>query len=586
MGTGQTLCAACGHPLAEGAMFCGQCGTTRLPGEARLPLASTEVPSRVGAQTLLQMARPAPAAPPDEPRVQAPGPPVRAMQKTMLGMPTLTPEQARDLGSTSPHLPVPSQSPLNRTMVGVAMPGIAPTRPPSETAPPPAILSQSAPVTPPHHPPRQNLSLTVPLQVSYVPPPEPLRELLAPPPPHIVRRRGGLSLAGAALLTGAILLAGGVALAVFWRGAPPIGGQPRTTPDGKDVLHLVCDPKSCKDGTVVALGGSKTSFMAGEANLLLLAPLQVGDNTLELMVDRPGMGRDEMVRLVVPVAYRVSADISTMSGPRPAITVRIQARPGSEATVDGKPVKLDSGGAGMVAIDESAATEGPADESRVVSVDVPYTVATGGHAPESGTVSARAAVAPLRVDAPGASAIVEEDKVLVAGRAARGAAVTVAGNPVTVAPDGAFETMVPLPAEGDVKLDVRGGTGTLVPRTVHVAVSRVASLAEAARAFEQQKPLGYDAVMSDVAGKIGQPVVVDGEVLEARGAGHRTLALVDDRRGCAASPCLTRVVVGRDLALVRGERLRAYGRVARAFTTPSGRTIPEVESLFVLPTKR
>ena len=62
--------------------------------------------------------------------------------------------------------------------------------------------------------------------------------------------------------------------------------------------------------------------------------------------------------------------------------------------------------------------------------------------------------------------------------------------------------------------------------------------------------------------------------------------LVDDKRGCAKGPCLARVVIGRDLALVRGDGLRAYGTVARAFTTPGGQTVPEIESQFVLRTKR
>jgi hypothetical protein len=123
-----------------------------------------------------------------------------------------------------------------------------------------------------------------------------------------------------------------------------------------------------------------------------------------------------------------------------------------------------------------------------------------------------------------------------------------------------------------------------MPRTVHIAVSRVAHLADAAKAFEQQpqKPLGYDAVLADLVGKTGQSIVVEGPVVESRGSGHRTLALVDDRRGCAKGPCLTRVVIGRDVTLTRGQLLKAYGVVARGFATPAGQTVPEVESAFVL----
>ena len=127
-------------------------------------------------------------------------------------------------------------------------------------------------------------------------------------------------------------------------------------------------------------------------------------------------------------------------------------------------------------------------------------------------MSARVAVAPLRVDAPGTRAVVDEDKVLVAGRAAKGASVTVDGAAVTVGPDGAFETTVPLRGRrATTRSRCAAAAGALMPRTVHVAVTRVASLADAAKEFEQQKPLGYDAAMSDIAGKTGQPIVVDGD---------------------------------------------------------------------------
>jgi hypothetical protein len=302
------------------------------------------------------------------------------------------------------------------------------------------------------------------------------------------------------------------------------------------------------------------------------------------------MGRDEVVKLIVPVAYRVSADVTTMSSPHPSITIRVEAHPGAQVTLDGKPVALDAKGAGAYAIDEAATTEGPADESRVVSVDVPYVVTPPstekGAAPQKGTVSARVAVAPLRVDAPGPRIVLEEDKVLVAGRAAKGSTVTVDGATVTVGPDGAFETFVALPSPGDRTIDVRGGTAQLMPRVVHVAVSRVASLADAAKAFEDQKPIGYDAAMADILGKTGQAIVVEGDVQEARGMAHKTLALVDDKRGCAKGPCWVRVVVGRDLPLVHGDHVKAYGVVARPFTTPAGQTVPEVESAFVLRNKR
>jgi hypothetical protein len=634
-------CVQCGQLLVAGTQFCGQCGATQprpsvSPGTPVAPAMQAPQPA-FGARTVMQLSpSPAPgpgaaqaAAPAPLPLSPAPSPPAasppsaasasRPLHQTMLGfggpLPGGAPQSAPGGGSlpaltqpltpptgpaaafpaltqqltppsaplAGPVAPGPRPGAINKTMIGVAVPGIAPTAPPDQDAPP-----GRAPIPAPAPQPQRPLALTMPLQVQYVPPPDPLQELPVPAPPRIVQSKRGFPLAAVGLTMGVLVLVGGVVLAVLWKGSPPITGQPRATPEGRDVLHLVCDPKSCKDGTVVTLDGAKATFAQGEADLTLAAPLHVGDNDLRLAVDRPGMGRDETVKLVVPVAYRVSADVSTMSGPKPAITVRVAAHTGADVTVDGKPVTLDASGAAAYAIDESVAADGPADESRVVSVDVPYTVTTQGRT-DKGTVSARVAVAPLRVDAPGVRAIVEDDKTTIAGRAAKGATVTVDGNPVTLGADGSFSTTVPLPSLGDRTIDVRGGTAgaaPMSPRTVHVVVTRVASLADAAKTFEQQKTIGYDAAMANITGSAGQPIVVEGAVVESRASGPKTIVLVDDKRGCAKGPCLTRVVVGREMPLARGDVLRAYGIVARGFTTPAQQTVPEVEAAFAIKAKR
>jgi hypothetical protein len=156
------------------------------------------------------------------------------------------------------------------------------------------------------------------------------------------------------------------------------------------------------------------------------------------------------------------------------------------------------------------------------------------------------------------------------------------GASVPVGPEGTFETTVPLAALGDRVVEVRASTPTLTQRTVHASVTRVVSLAEAAKQFERLQPIGYDTALSDVAARTGQPIVVRGRVLDARSSAHRTLVLVDDKRGCAKGPCLARVIVGRDMALGHGDWLTAYGTVARAFTASAGQTVPEIEAQFVI----
>jgi hypothetical protein len=646
------VCVQCGQPLAEGSRFCGQCGATQpQPGARTLPSAGTQ-PAQVGQggqgalgatmldqgppaflqATVLGAASPLPSSPgmpvapvappgpapagagaaastaPGTPTAKhtmlgmaspfaapaaaaspapAPAPaPAPVAHKTMLGV--ASPLGAMPYGAPAPA-PVPAPAPAqvaHKTMLGVASPISAPTASaPGASAVPAPAPSSPAPVVPP----KRGPAATQMLQVAYAPPPAPLEELKAPPPPVVVKK-SGVPLAMVALIAGGLLLVGGVTIALLWKSAPPMTAQARSAADGSDLLHLTCDARSCPDGTTAALGASKATFAGGQADLPVPTPLHLGDNDLSLLVDRPGMGRDETMKFVVPVAYRVRADVTTMSSPRPSITVRVEARPGTDVKVDGKPVALDPNGAGAYVVDESAAGEGAADESRVVSLDLPYAItppAASKVPPENGTVSARVAISPLRVDAPGPIAVVEDDHVLIAGRGPKGASVTVDGNVVTVAADGSFETTVPLPNQGDHVAEVRGGTPALMPRTVHVTVTRVASLADAAKAFEQSRqPIGYDVAMSDIAGKTGQPIVVEGPVLESRASGHRTLVLVDDRRGCKKGPCHARVVVGRDLALAPGDVLHAYGTVARGFTTPQGQTVPEIDSQFALRTKK
>ena len=45
----------------------------------------------------------------------------------------------------------------------------------------------------------------------------------------------------------------------------------------------------------------------------------IGDNTLDVALDRPNMGRDEALQLKVPVQYRVRGDFSSLKAEKPEI---------------------------------------------------------------------------------------------------------------------------------------------------------------------------------------------------------------------------------------------------------------------------
>jgi hypothetical protein len=458
------------------------------------------------------------------------------------------------------------------TMVGVAAPGIAPLNP-----------GVASPSQPPHGGMMSQLASTAPAAgPSIVPMPPPF--VADEPIPEAPRRKHkkGVPIGVVAAIVGGIVLVGGGLIALLYRGAPPISAHPKLDAQGNEALHLRC--ASCKDGTVAELNGAKTTFHANEADLGLTKPLDVGDNAIALNVRRPGASHDDVVSLVVPVAFRIRADLSDIGAKPPVITVRVGAAPGAEVNVDGKPLTLDATGHGAYALDVSADTEGLTEELRVIDRKIPYTVALKGAAPESGVVSARVAVVPVRLDSPSSHAVIDGASFVVAGQTQAGGSVTINDQPVTMSPDGTFAQTLAASAPGEVPVDIRAVAPSRAPRTAHLTVKRVASLEAEARAADATPLLGYDAVAADIGAKIGQRVVIAGEVLESRASGHQVIALIDDHHGCAKGPCLARVTAGDDaVKLPRGAAVRAYGRVTRAVTTSNGKTVPEVEADFVVP---
>jgi len=464
----------------------------------------------------------------------------------------------------------------HKTLLGMALPGIAPAQPGAHAP----DNSAAVPAQPRARMPSVG-ERTVRLQVPYVPPPAPLKDMPAPTM-ALIRPRRGLPLGPvAAAAAGLVVLVGAILFAVFGQ-ATTITAQPHVSAEGRDVLRLTCDRGRCRDGTIASIGDARSTFASGECELTLPAPLELGDNTLQLSLYRDGSSRSESIRLVVSLAYRINVDLSTMQSAKPAITVRVKARPSTVVTVGNTNVTLDDKGLGAYVLDESASTLGPAEQSRIISADVPYAVTPSGRAPERGTVTARVSVAPLSVDAPVVNSVVEDDDVVVAGRAAKGASVTVDGAVASVNADGSFESTVHLDGLGKRSFDVRSGTNALAPRTIHLDVTRVNKLADSAREFEALGCVGYDDVLGQLATRTGQPIVVDGKVLDLRVGGHRTMALVDDRRGCTKERCYARVIIARDTSLTNGQSVRAYGHVVRAFSMPGGQSVPEVEAAFTI----
>jgi hypothetical protein len=476
------------------------------------------------------------------------------------------------------------------TMLGLAVPGVAPLAAtmPLDGGPAPVGLSPAnQDALGARKPVRGKLANTALSDMAYLPPPAPYVDDVPMPAAPPVRSRSGVPLTlVAAVVSGLVLLVGGAVLFLY-RSAPPLTAKPQLDAQDNEVLHLQCE--SCADGTTVTLDGAKATFRANQTDLALAVPLKVGNNDVALTLDRPGAGRDEQVKLVVPLAFRIRADLSQIDAKPPTILVRVAAAPGSDVTVDKKPLTLDSSGTGSYAIDVSADTDGPTEDVRLIDRRIDYTITAPAHAaakgvaPSSGQVTARVAVVPLRVDAPGAHAIVDGASFTIAGQTLAGGTVSVDGQPATVQPDGSFVATHAATTD-PASIEIRASAPTHAPRSAHVTVKRTTSFEAEAKAAEQTAPplLTYDQIAPDIASKVGQRAVIAGEVLEApRVAGHQAIVLVSDTRACKAGPCLARVIASEDVKLARGQSVRAYGTVTRAVTTSTGKTVPELQADFV-----
>jgi hypothetical protein len=539
------------------------------PGALAPPPPGQQAKPLVGGhkQTVLGMAMAPPvAAPPLAPAAPPPvDPGVLDKKRTMLGVaiPGIAP-----LSASAPAAEPRSNRGPSSTMLGVAMPGIAPVRA-TEGAPayrpPPASAPRPAPVV--------------------LPRPAPLvdDEPAVGPVPRLDRRGVPLAFVAGAVL--ALVLGFGAAVAFLWKGQSLLV-TPRLDDKGNDQLHLVCE--GCPDDTTAQLGKVKATFQGKQADLTLPTPLQVGDNSLSIWLDRPRLGRDEEVKVVVPIAFRIKADLSSLTGAQPAVIVQVQAVKGTVVRVDDKPVTLDSTGKGTYSLDVSAQTNGWSDDVRLIDQAIPYTIVSSAdptHLPseQRGSLAVRAGIASLHLDAPGPSPVIETGTFRIAGRTVKGGTVTVNGQPVSMDPDGSFTRSYDAAAVGDIPVEVRADGPQLASRTAHFTVKRVAHLSDEAKARERSPWVGFDAMAS--AGNVGKAAIVEGDVVEARSASSQVVALVDDTRGCARAAgvaCLVRVVYGGDEPLAHGDHVRVYGRVTSAPKPTDARPVPEVAADFVV----
>lgn len=598
------VCPQCQNQVPDGVQFCGVCG------------APAAAPRKAIAKTMVQFS-PAPAtkeppqaaAPvPQEPANQPAATPARVpvAQRTMLGI--TAPVADPPPPAAQPPQPVAAEparpAPQNRTMLGVAMPGIAPTgntpaAPPAQNrtmlgvAMPGIAPTGNAPAAPATHN-RTMLGVATPgIAPTHDPPAPPVD----PPAPtfaapvsvgHMVDApisssnlstpnapKKGVPVAAVLLLLMAIVAGGGALLYVLSkRGGSALTVRPFLDAQGKDSLRIEC--VNCPAGTTISAGESKATVENQIAELTLAAPLQVGENKIKVLVHKPE-GRDEEQEIRIPVAYRVRTDLTELTKTPPAITIRVEASPGSTATVNGQPLAIDAQGKGAVSIDVSADVTGASAEAKLLERQVPYTVTPPGGAAEQGTVAARLGIAPLRMETPSIRSITTGAHVAVQGQTLPGAAVTVNGASAPVDAHGVFGIQIAL-SEGDNQVSVRADAPSWAPRIMALSVKRVARAEDEIATLKAAAPMGYAEFAADPAAATGKLAYVEGEIVETSHLGRQPISLVAVQTSCSSPPCLVRILHAHG---PKQQKVAVYGVVLGTFSG-NGRSVPEMDATLVI----
>ena len=520
----------------------------------------------------------------------------RSMQQTMLGM--KAPDLAQARPGMTQAIPVVAPAPpaaavantailsANRTMLGVATPGIAPihaSEPPRFGSAAATMLGVAAPGIAPVNPGYSRRQPTLALAAPVLPAPPPLVDESLPPPP-VFAPKSGIPVARGAAIAGVLLLCAAAVVWFAFRLPPPLSAITAMGADGKEQLLLSCE--GCRDGTTVTLDGARATFAGHRAAIAVGKPLTVGDNPFELSVDRPAGGRDEWVKLTVPVSYLIRPDLSKLRALKPTLEITVNAAVGSTVLLSGAAVALDASGVAVKSIDLSAESVGEGDATTVEKkLDYAVTGPKGEKNP-SGEVVAKIALPKLLIDAPGPRPTTQDATINVSGRTSRDTVITINGDRAQVGPDGVFTAKVPVPATDSPVLVVRAQEGRPdgAPRIVTIPVKHVASIALEAASLEKTVKLGWDSLSHDLESARGKDIIVEGPVLQSRTDNHCEVILVDDRRGCPSktSQCAVRVFYCGGLQVSEGEVIRAYGVVRAPFAAATGIRVPEMAADFLL----
>lgn len=355
----------------------------------------------------------------------------------------------------------------------------------------------------------------------------------------------------------------------------------RASLDGKGSEQLDLSCSECPDGTKTWIDSAPVTFQAGKATLHLQTALKVGENPIVLVLERPGRSREE-IALSIPIEFRVRSSTEELAQETPKVSVLASVLAGTRLEVDGKVVAADPNGVVRFDYEVTADVTGPEASVTTLERVVPYKAVSANGTAQDGKVEIRIGVTPLIVDAPGASIVLGDKEVVLAGRTAPGAVLKIGAQTITLDPEGRFVSKQSL-TSGENSFMVRSTLKELAPRLVRVTVRRSDNLEREAALARSMAQTSYVEVLRAGDAAIGRSLALEGQLFDVRHDGYTSVLLVDVKGGCKKVPCLSKVLYGVETTLQKGRSIKAFGKVVRFVDGPrTGERIPEVRADLVV----
>jgi len=440
--------------------------------------------------------------------------PVRGvLSGTLVGHPSPLP--APPEGEPNEPALFPSGSLRAGTLLGVARPGIAPThRPSSESDPAPRITD--ARITDP------------PLAASHS------------MPPSSRRAAKTQTLFGGFVV--ALALAGSLGAAFAWFTRPHHSVQViRFETNAELGDFIVVEGAKLPPRTRLRIGREEVELTPGGARIALGHKLKVGQNEVPIQLITPGNSPIQE-DLLVPVAFRVDTAFQGLDTEKPLAVVTVTAPRGAQVTLQGANVPLKEGSASLT-VDLGPVASGFEAKSLRVEREISVKV-KDGDVEKATTARVAASQTPLQLTLPPAGHVLASGPLVVEGRTAPGALVTVGTSPIIADPSGLFRTLLDAPQSGE--LAIRSSTPTQIARGAKLALST---------------PAEWTAPTRSVATALGQLSTFEGRVVEARAKNGVTHLIVQLAPPCPESRCLATVSFAQSVDFARDTPVLVSGIV-------------------------